>query len=709
MKKISGLLICIFLFISTFPQKKQLAVDEPFRSRSFYPETLYDLQWKKNSYDYTYNTGKYLVKGNAGSDVRDTILSLEKLNGFLKMSNKEPQGYFPGITWENDDEFAFPVANDLCLLNYKSGQIMILNTLDSLAENNDIEYHHYKTAYTIGNNLFIAANGKQLAVTSDTCNGIVNGQKVHRNEFGIDKGTFWSPSGNKLAFYRMDETMVTDYPLVDIDNRIATLKNIKYPMAGMQSHHVTVGVFDPVKGTTAWLQTGEPQDQYLTNITWSPDEKYIYIAVLNRGQDHLKLNRYSADNGNFDITIFEEKDDKYVEPMHGPYFLKNDPDKFIWFSNRDGFNHLYLYSTDGKLLQQVTKGKWSVCDIHGYDDKKNLLFITATKDSPLEQNLYSVSLSGGRMNKLAEAGGMHYPVLSYDRRYIIDSYSNIHTPSQYCLTESSGKQVRTIFTSSDPTKKYLFGETQIFTIRAEDSTELYCRLIKPPGFNPAMQYPVIIYVYGGPHSQLISNSWLAGAGFYLNYLASEGYLVFTLDNRGTSNRGIKFEQAIFRNLGTAEVEDQMQGVKYLKSLPYVNADRIGVYGWSYGGFITLSLLLKNPGVFKTGVAGGPVIDWKYYEVMYGERYMDTPEDNPEGYESASLLNYVENLKSKLLIIHGSLDQTVVWQHSLAFMKKCVETGKFPDYFLYPGHEHNVSGKDRLHLYKLIDNYFKEHL
>ena len=457
-----------------------------------------------------------------------------------------------------------------------------------------------------------------------------------------------------------------------------------------------------------FLKTGEPKDHYLTAVTWGPSGKYIYIAVLNRDQNHMKLNQYNVSTGNLVKTLFEEENPKYVEPEHPLYFNPNKSDEFIWFSERDGFDHLYLYNIDGKLLRQLTKGSWAVTNFIGYFGKDKVFF-NATKKSPLEQNIYCVSVNGGDITRVSPDHGTHTGFVSYDGKYMVDIYSNTETAREYKLVNKKGKEIRIIKANNHPLKDYKLGKTTIFTLNPKNTPELYCRMITPPDFDSTAKYPVIVYVYGGPHAQLITDSWVGGAGLFLNYLAQQGYIVFTLDNRGSANRGRDFEQAIFRNVGTVEVDDQMTGVNYLKSLPYVDSTRIGVDGWSYGGFMTISLKLKNPGVFKVAVAGGPVIDWKYYEVMYGERYMDTPQSNPEGYKNASLLNYVDNLKGKLMVIHGTMDPTVVWQQSLSFLQTAIKHGKQMDYFVYPGHEHNVQGKDRAHLYTKITEYFKANL
>jgi dipeptidyl-peptidase-4 len=585
----------------------------------------------------------------------------------------------------------------------------LASSYDAIAENMDFEPTTNRLAYTKENNLYISSNGKVVAVTADTNKGIVNGKTVHRNEFGIKGGTFWSPKGNLLAFYRMDETMVTEYPLVNIDERIAKAEYIRYPMAGMASHHVTVGVYNPDKNQVVFLKTGEPAEQYLTNISWSPDEKYIYIAVLNRDQNHLWLNKYDAITGDFVKTLFEETDNEYVEPLNGLVFMKTNPSQFIWQSRRDGFNHLYQYDTDGNLIRQITKGQWEVTAFQGFDPKETKIFYTSTKESPLERHLYSIEFKSGKSQKYTSGEGTHTTYTSPDGKFILDRLSSLTIGSRTVLIGEKSDSPRLIAEDVNPLKDYKLGKTSLVTLKSDDGCDLFGRLILPLDFDASKKYPVLVYVYGGPHSQLVSNTWLGGVNLYFNYLATKGYIVWTLDNHGTSNRGADFEQKIHRKLGDIESADQMIGVAYLKSLPFVDATRIGIDGWSYGGFLTLTLKLRNPGVFKVATCGGPVIDWKYYEIMYGERYMDTPEQNPEGYKKASILNYVDKLEGKLLVIHGAQDNTVVWQNSLQFIQTCIQKGEQVDYFVYPQHEHNVSGTDRLHLFRKLAEYYDQNL
>lgn len=712
MKQINKLFLLTFLlFVSSFisAQNKQLNIDELMTNRKLYPSGLNNIQWMDNAGNYTWIAANKLVKANMKSEKKDTILDLAAINAALKQISEKEIKRFPQISWTENMNFEFQANNKIYNFDFAAKKASLINSYPETAENTDIEPNTHHVAYTIDNNLFISYRGTEIAVTEDKNKGIVNGQSVHRNEFGINKGTFWSPKGNLLAFYRMDETMVTDYPLVDIETRVAELKNIKYPMAGMTSHQVTVGVFDPVTQKSVFLKTGEPVEQYLTNISWSPDEKFVYIAVLNRDQNHMKLNKYDVVNGNFVATLFEEKNEKYVEPENGMFFLKSNPKQFLWLSERDGYKHLYLYNEDGKLVKQLTKGNWVVKDIEGFNAKGDKVFISATKDSPLDNDVYAVDIKSGNIKMLTPVKGTHNVVFDKTGNNVIDVYSNSETASKIQIVNADGKILQDVFEDKNPLKDYKLGETSVFTIKAKDGSDLYCRMIKPADFDPNKKYPAIIYVYGGPHAQLVTNSWLSGAGLFLNFLAQQGYVVFTLDNHGSANRGFAFESIIHRNCGKYEMEDQMLGVDYLKSLSFVDANRIGVDGWSYGGFMTISMKLKNPGVFKVATAGGPVIDWKWYEIMYGERYMDTPEQNPEGYKNASLINYVDKLEGKLLVIQGGVDNTVLPQHSSSFLKKCIDLGKQVDYFIYPTHEHNVRGADRSHLFRKIYEYYQQNL
>ena len=564
-------------------------------------------------------------------------------------------------------------------------------------------------AFTKENNLFVSsAEGEEIQVT-DEPKGVVCGKSVHRNEFGINGGIFWSPKGNLLAFYRMDERMVTDYPQIDYATRIAELRPDKYPMAGMTSHVVNVGVFNPRTRQTVWLETGETVNRYLTNVSWSPDEKKVYIIELNRAQDYSQLVRYDAETGAREAVLIEEEHEKYVEPSHPIAFLPWDDSKFIYQSQRDGYNHLYLYNADGTFIRQITKGEWVVEDIVGFNAKKKLIIYQSRETSPLCITTWKTTVSGKR-TLLGDSEGMHRVVLSESGNNLIDTYSAPQVPRRTQLINVVTGKVQTLFEAANPWAEYEVPEITIGTVKAADGvTDLYYRLVKPTHFDPSKKYPAVVYVYGGPHAQNVSGGWnYDGRGWDI-YMAQLGEVIFTLDNRGSSARGLAFENCTFRHLGVEEAKDQMEGVKVLQSLSYVDNERIGVHGWSFGGFMTINMMTTYPEIFKVGVAGGPVIDWKYYEVMYGERYMDTPEENPDGYAESSLLNRADKLKGKLQIIIGGNDDTVVPQHTMAFLRACIDAETQPDLFIYPAQGHNMVGRDRVHLHHRITQYFEDYL
>ena len=435
------------------------------------------------------------------------------------------------------------------------------------------------------------------------------------------------------------------------------------------------------------------------------------MIEVKREQNHSELGRYDAGSGERETVLLEETHPKYVEPMYPILFVKGNDKQFIYQSQRNGFNHLYLYDTDGKLVKQLTSGNWLVQNILGFDkDGKNLFFMS-TEKSPMESHLYKVNLKSGKRTLITSQAGMHDVLVSASGAYAIDKYSSANIPRVIDIVDTNkGKVMQNLLTAKNPFEEYAMPIIETGTIKAADGvTDLYYRLIKPSDFDSNKKYPAIIYVYGGPHAQMIHNNFNWDARGWDIYMAQKGYIMFTLDNRGSENRGLDFENVTFRHLGVEEGKDQVKGAEFLKSLSYVDGDRIGVHGWSFGGHMTTSLLLRYPELFKVGVAGGPVIDWKYYEIMYGERYMDTPQANPEGYEECNLNNLAKNLKGHLLIIHDDNDHTCVLQHTLSFMKACIEARTYPDLFIYPGHDHNVKGRDRVHLHEKITRYFEDYL
>ncbi len=713
-KLILAILLCNIIY-QGISQDKILTIEDALvnNKTSLAPENLRQIQFVYGTDDYVY------LKSTSGRDVwmrgnfkisETPFLSLEQLNQKLKTANIDTVTAMPEIKFDAAAEWIFTVNNAKIALDPVTGKARTIVPRNISGKKNVEAGTGGYIAYVDSFNLYVSNGSFTKQVTKDGSSDIVYASSVHRDEFGITKGTFWSNSGKLLAFYRMDQSMVADYPIIDWSQRPAKVTTIKYPMAGDKSHQVTVGVYNAETQSLVYLRTGEPADQYLTNIAWSPDDKYIFIAIVNRAQNQMQMNQYEAASGHFMKTVFEEHDDKYVEPLKPLLFVKNNPSQFIWQSNRDGWNHLYLYSLNGVLLKQLTKGQWEVTDVKSFDESGENLFYTATEESPLTRNLYAVNLLSGVSQRITKSTATHTLKVSSNGNFVIDDYSTTEVPRNIQLLEVKVAKARSLFSAPDPLASYSLGKLMLFPITNRVGTQLYCRLYLPVNFDSTKKYPLIAYWYGGTHVQTIANSWNGGAAdYWFQYMAERGYIIFSIDTRGSDNRGKAFEQSMFRRIGDVQLEDMMAGITYIQGLRYVDQKRMGLFGWSFGGFNTINFMLRYPDIFKAAVAGGPVTDWSYYEVMYTERYMDTPQENPQGYAATDLTKQVDKLKGKLLLIHGLQDNTVVQQQSVRFVKAAIDKNIQVDYMIYPGHEHNVRGKDRAHLYQKVTDYFMTYL
>ena len=679
-------------------QKKVLTMEEAVMGYHLYPRSKY-IQWQGDKNQLTYLDREGLMSESVDKGEKKVLLTVAELN---KILGAELKG-FPNFSWLDANTLVIARQGTVYHIDVVKKQVKQKFTFPKGAANETYSKAGNRYAYTIGNNLYyMDERGNSYTVTADEDKNIVNGQVVSRNEFGITGGIFWSPDGKKLGFYRKDESQVTNFPLLDINTRTGELKEIKYPMAGMKSELVSLGVYDIASAKTIFLDVNDfGREQYLTGITWAPESDMVYIQVLNRGQNHMRLNKYDASTGKFIATLFEEKSNTYVEPQSGLVFLANNPKQFIYSTNnRDGFMNLYLHDVNGKLIRRLTDVDADV-EFVAADAAGKYVYYLSSEISPVEKQLFRVEVKSGKKNRLTTEEGWHNITMSGDCAYFIDNYSSIKVPRNVDLTTNAGKVVRRLQEVENPNKDYNFGEITLGTIKADDGSDLYYRLIKPMDFDPNKKYPVIHYVYGGPHTQLVTNTWNASLRMWEMYMAQHGYVVFVIDNHGTPNRGKAFEDIIHRQCGQVEMKDQVKGIEWLKSFPWVDANRIGVHGWSYGGFMTISLITNYPDIYKVAVAGGPVIDWKWYEVMYGERYMDTPQENPEGYAKTSLIAKAKDLKGKLLICQGAVDPVVVWEQSLSFIRECIKNNVQVDYFPYPCAEHNVMGRDRIHLMQKV--------
>ncbi len=698
--------IGVTMMFNSMAQDKVLTMEEAIWGYNLHPKNMF-VQWKADQNVLTYIEGTNLVGENAADGKKEVLLTLEDLNRILNTSLRG----MPQFSWKDANNIIIARLGKIFAIDVVKKEISHVYKLADGAQNitpNGKEL----VAYTKDNNLYyLDANNNEYAVTADKDLNIVNGQTVSRNEFGISGGIFWSPDGKQLAFYRKDESLVGTFPLLDINSRTGSLREIKYPMAGMKSEQISLGVYDIASGKTVFMDvTDFGREQYLTNITWGPKSDFIYIQVLDRAQKHMHLNQYCAKTGQFVKTLLTEANEEtYVEPQTPIVFLKNDASKFIYrTNNRDGYFNLYLVETvTGKILKRLTNVDADV-EFIGQDAK--YVYYTSAEVSPIDNHLFRVDVKSGKKTQLTKVEGWHNINMSCDKKYFVDNYSSLRVPRVINLVQNDGKIVKELLKAENPVKDYNFGEITMGTVKTADGKfDNYYRLIKPMNFDASKKYPTIVYVYGGPHSQMVKNTWLGELRRWEMYMAQHGYVVFVMDNRGTSNRGAEFEKVIHGQCGQAEMADQMEGIKFLKSLPYVDAERIGVHGWSYGGFMTISLITNYPDVFKVAVAGGPVIDWKWYEVMYGERYMDSPHTNAAGYEKVSLIKKAKDLKGKLLICQGAVDNVVVWEHSLSFIRECIKNNVQVDYFPYPCAEHNVMGKDRIHLMQKVTNYFEDYL
>ncbi len=679
------------------------------------------LTWWGDRLVHTDTTACWNVDLKTGKDL--TMFTLDQINAWLGSGTDSVKSL---------KSATFPQANaPLVLLNNGKQRMLVDFKKHCVAWQQQCEgekfadwnSHSRAVAYVTDDNLHVRlADGTDVQLTTDGSTDIVYGQSVHRNEFGIKKGTYWNADGSKLAFYLMDQSMVASYPLVNVpeldfkpadstQSRMATPAPEKYPMAGETSHKVTVGVWDAASSKITYINAGDPTDRYFADIAWAPDGSRIYIYELNRDQNDCRLVSYNATTGIKEAELYRETSDKYVEPQTAITFLPWDATKFIMQSQRDGYNHLWLMNADGTGLRQITRGKWVVMNVLGFNARRHSVIITSNESGDTRCNIYEVNVDNGKRTLVDNSGdGWHTGSLSASGRYVADNYQAPDVPRKIAVTCITNGKKLAYFTAKDPWAGYTVPQYSMGTIKAADGeTDLYYRMVKPADFDPMKKYPTVVYVYGGPHAHNVDEGWHYRSRSWETYMAQKGYVLFILDNRGSEHRGRDFEQVTFRHLGQEEMKDQMKGVEYLKTLSYVDTTRLGVHGWSFGGFMTISLMTNHPDVFKVGVAGGPVIDWKWYEAMYGERYMDTPATNPEGYEQTSLINKAKNLKGRLQVIIGLNDPVVLPQHAFSFLKACIAAGTQPDFFVYPGEPHNMRGHQSVHLHERITRYFDDFL
>ena len=551
------------------------------------------------------------------------------------------------------------------------------------------------------------ASRKTTRLTSDGRPTLLNAELdwVYPEELDLGTAYWWSPDSKRIAYMQFDTSHEMQYPQVDLRGLRGTLELERYPQAGTANAEVRLGVVSADGGPTRWMDLGEPRDHLLARVHWRPDSSGIAVHRLNRVQNDLQLLLADPADG-VARTLLHEKDPAWINITNQFRYLPSG--KFLWSSERDGFRHLYVYSGDGKQLSRVTQGSWEVSDVAGVDEAASRVYYVSTEASSLERQLYAIDLDGTAKKRLTQTAGTHAISMSPTHEFYMDTHSSLTSPSRKTLHTNDGAELA-VYREADHklSDEYDLLPTEIVQLKAADGTPLYARMIKPAGFRSGQKYPAIVMVYGGPHAQSVRNAW-AGATWD-QALAHRGFVIWQMDNRGAAGRGHAFEAALYRRLGEKELADQRDGVRHLISQGFVDPARIGIYGWSYGGFMTLYSLLNAPDLFKAGIAGAPVADWRNYDTIYTERYLGTPAENEEGYRRSSAVTYADKLRAKLLIVHNIEDDNVLFQNSLQMSDALERAGKLFTMMIYPQKSHGVSGPARKHLLELTTDFFETNL
>ncbi len=725
-KKTINILAIILLFISPIlPQTKQpLTLKEIFASDELSTTPVKNIEWQPDSKAFTFtkrnpqNGFLDIYKHNVVTGKSTILIKGSELvynSKRIKMSK---------YRWTKDGKYLLiegPIKSiwrhstqaPFYLLNVKTKKITALSNGNTHLRNVKLSPDGRLVGFVRNHNIFVVdlSTGKEKAVTTNGTDNILNGEFdwVYEEEFGLADAWRWSPDSKKIAFWQLDQTRVKVFHLIDEMYRYNKIFNLKYPEVGEQNSIIKIGVADLAANKTNWMDIGDNDDIYIPRIFWTNSSSKLAILRLNRHQNFLELLMANTKNGKTEVTI-TDSDPAWVDVRYNVLFLKNK-DQIIWSSEKSGFKHAYLYDYNGKLINQITKGNWEITKVADVDENNNWLYFYGKKDSPIQQNIYRIKLDGTKLERISKKHGWHNGIFSPDRQYFIDFFSNASTPTKTILNNADGSIVRIINSGNIPAlKNHNMVYPQFVKIKTTDGTELNGYFIKPYNFNPGKKYPVLVYGYGGPGSQMVVDRWGGYRTYWHQYMTEQGYIIFVIDNRGTGGRGKAFKNLAYGDLSKWSVHDQIEGAKYLAKLPYVNKNRIGFWGWSGGGYLTIAMLTRGADYFKTGVAVAPVTDFRLYDAIWTERYMGLINENVEGYKKADLINTAGGLKGKLLIIHGSGDDNVHYQNTLQFINKSISINKQVDMFIYPNRAHSISGGNtRLHLFTKITNYFLRNL
>jgi dipeptidyl-peptidase-4 len=707
------------------PPHKELTVELIFGRRTLEGAQLRAPAWSPDGTLLTFfqvgPTGTELAAWDAGTGQRRVLVTTAQLEemragGPERVSQATGLGRHPAppYFWSpRGDAILFVSGGNLYLFDPREGKSK--RVLSGEAAVSDVKFSPDGkwVSYLREHNLWAVelARGRERQLTRGGTELLREGELdwVYPEELELLTAYWWAPDSSAVAFLEMDESKVTRYPLVDYLQLAAPVELESYPQAGVANPIVRVGVLELSGGETRWMDTGTEQDVYLPRVAWMPDSKHLIIQRLNRAQNQLDVLEADRATGRT-ATLFEEKDKYWVNVAGDPIFLDGGK-SFLGTSERDGFRHIYLYSADGKLARQLTRGDWEVSEIAGVDEKAGMVYFLATKKTPLERQLYRVPLGGGEIQQVTREQGTHKVVMAPGAANFLDTFSSSLVPTQQFVIRADGtlaamlNENRVAGIEDYGLAKPAFGE-----LPAGDGSKLNWKMILPPGFTAAKKYPVLVFVYGGPHAQVVTDSWGGARALWLQLMAQKGYIIFSLDNRGSFHRGHAFETPIFHNFGRTELADQLSGASYLETQPFVDTARIGILGWSYGGYMTCMAMLRAPEVFKAGFAGAPVTDWRQYDSIYTERYMGLPAENPEGYRDSSPVTFAAGLRGKLLVAHATGDDNVHFANSLELQEAFVRAGRYAEFIIYAGRGHGVSDAPaQVQMYTRVTQFFLDNL
>ena len=720
LKSILSSLTILFLAQCVFAQEKMIQLEDIWASRTFSPEWV----WGINSM----NDGVHYSSLNYGeNNVYITQYSYETGDSILTIvDSKDLDGIsFSDYSFSEDEKKVLLPTETESIYRYSSrSNYYVYDRETKIAEElsegkqrlAQFSPDASKVAFVKENNIFIKdiINNTELQITFDgEINKIINGATdwVYEEEFAFDNGMQWNASGNKIAYYRFDEEKVPEFSMDLFTDLYPSQSQFKYPKAGETNSTIELFIYDLDSNKTTKANINTEEEFYIPRIKWTLDENVLSVQRMNRHQNQLDFILVDAKDGSSQ-TIFTENDAAYIDVTDNLTFL-NDGKYFIWTSEKSGYNHIYLYNLKGKQVRQITKGNYDVTDFYGIDESNNTVYFASSERSPMHRDVYAVQLNGKNKKTLTNKIGTNSATFSTNYKYFINQYSNANTPYYFSLFDAKGNEVRILKDNSNlknSLSEYALGQKEFFNFKTTEGIDLNGWMMKPHNFDETKQYPVFMYLYGGPGSQQVTDSWGGSNFLWYQMLTQQGYIVACVDNRGTGARGSEFKKCTYQQLGKLETEDQIEANRYLANLSYVDSSRIGIFGWSYGGYMSSLCLLKGANEFKMAIAVAPVTNWRYYDSIYTERYMRTPQENASGYDDNSPINHVEKLKGKYLLVHGSADDNVHYQNTMEMTNALVNANKQFDLFIYPNKNHGIyGGYTRLHLFTKMTNFIKENL